>query len=933
MSAPRGLAAVFLGLAAVLYPPGSGLHAHPESSAETSVAAEGWERNPERIRAVRLFRGANYAAAAVALESWLGGHPEDHDARVLLGWARFRQGAFDRAGEAFQAALREVPDSTDARLGVAFVALQTRPAGEAAAAFDAVLVREPRNQDALRGRALTVTRSDADAKVAQGAADAARALLAENPGDDEAAWLWVHARRLLGEAGELRRHPATGRLSPPDHRARVGRDFLEVLGPNGRWSPLFVKGVNIGAARPGRFPTEFPRDEATWREWLDLVAGLGANAVRTYTLLPPAFYRMLAERNAYTGEEGRLWLLQGVWTELPPRHDFSDPAYEKALREEIARVVDAVHGDLVLAERPGHPSGVYDADVSRFVLAWIVGREWEPFAVVAYDASRPGPCAWKGEWIEATGGRAMECWVARVLDYTAGYEAGRYGEGRPLTFANWPTLDPLAHPTESNRSEEEAWRRRMGLPSVEAFRGEVWDNDAISLDATKIRATATFPPGIFASYHVYPNYPDFLNNDPRYAPSPDAPEASRYGAYLRELKSYHGEQPVLVAEFGMSSSRGVAHVQPEGWHHGGHDEREAMEINARLLRTIHRERMAGGVLFAFQDEWFKGTWSVAPFENPPERRRLWFNAESPEQSYGILANRPDAPVVVDGLPWEWPSSAVVAEGDTGDGWRSLRSLSVASDAGYLYLLLRTDGGGQPPDWSRLAIRIGIDTYDPRRGERSLPESPGEVAFSTGVEFLVALSGPDSSEIRAVSGYDPAPARDGRPVFSPERPGAGFEPLRLETNRERIARDGTRIPAIVWNRGALRFGSLDPSSDAFDTRTDVSVSVATGSIEIRIPWGLLNVSDPSSHRILHQATPHDGAPGTIVTEGFRFEALAVDPSRDFRVISRLPVDGTPETWSWPGWEEPRFRSELKHGVDALRAAFRALSASPVRATDR
>lgn len=929
----RDLAGTLVGLGVVLCLLDSGFHAHPESPAETTAAEEGWALSPERLRAVRLFRGADYAQAAIAFETWLEEHPGDHDARVLLGWSRFRQGAFAAAGEAFREALDGVPDSTDARVGTAYVALQTRPVAEAAAAFDAVLALEPSNRDALRGRALTATRPGADANVAEGSADASRALLTENPGDDEAAWTWVTARRLLGEPGEIRRQTATARLGPPEHRARVGKDLLEVLGPDGRWSPVFVKGINLGAALPGRFPTEFPRDEAIWRQWLDVVAGIGANAVRTYTLLPPAFYRMLAERNAYSGEAGKIWLLQGVWTELPPRHDFSDPAYEKGFREEIARVVDAVHGDLVLAERPGHASGVYDADASRFVLAWIVGREWEPFAVVDYDASRPGPCDFRGDRVETSSGRAMECWIARVLDFTAGYEAGRYGEGRPLTFANWPTLDPLSHPTESNRSDEEAARRRLGLPAVDVFRGEVWDNDAISIDATKIRATEDFPPGVFASYHVYPNYPDFLNNDPRYAPSPDAPEASRYGAYLRELKSYHGEQPVLIAEFGMSTSRGVAHVQPEGWHHGGHDEREAMEVSARLLRTIHEERMAGGVHFAFQDEWFKGTWSVAPLESPPDRRRLWFNAESPEQSYGIVANRPEAPVVVDGRPWDWSPSAVVATGSAGDGWRSLRSLSAVSDEGYLYLLLRTDGGGQPPDWGRLGFRIGIDTYDPLRGERSLPETPGGEAFSTGVEFVVSLSGPEASEVRVVSGYDPAAARDGAPVFSPERPGAGFVPLRLETNRERIARDGTRIPAIVWSRGALRFGSLDPSSEAFDTRTDVSISVATGSIEVRIPWGLLNVADPSSHRILHQETSHDGTPGTIETGGFRFAALAVDPSRDFRVISRLPPDGEPQTWRWPGWEEPRFRSELKHGVDALRGTFRALSANPAQGTER
>jgi hypothetical protein len=72
-----------------------------------------------------------------------------------------------------------------------------------------------------------------------------------------------------------------------------------------------------------------------------------------------------------------------------------------------------------------------------------------------------------------------------------------------------------------------------------------------------------------------------------------------------------------------------------------------------MLNSIHETGCAGGIVFEFMDEWFKATWSVAPLEIPFDRRRLWFNAESPEQSYGLLANRPAAPIRVDGDPSDW----------------------------------------------------------------------------------------------------------------------------------------------------------------------------------------------------------------------------------------------------------------------------------------
>jgi hypothetical protein len=239
----------------------------------------------------------------------------------------------------------------------------------------------------------------------------------------------------------------------------------------------------------------------------------------------------------------------------------------------------------------------------------------------------------------------MEAWVASMCELAAAYEARRFGMLHPLTFANWPTLDPLRHETEAERNEEDAWRAKYGIPFPEAFREAPWENDAVALDATKIVPTAAMGAGFFAAYHIYPNYPDFLNLEPRFASG-----ASRYASYLEALKRYHGHQPVLVAEFGMSTSRGVAHVQPEGWNHGGQDERRQGELVATMIDAIRATGYAGGVVFEYMDEWFKGTWSAAPLEIPAERRRLWFDAESPEQSYGLIANRPVAPVRLDGDP-------------------------------------------------------------------------------------------------------------------------------------------------------------------------------------------------------------------------------------------------------------------------------------------
>jgi hypothetical protein len=784
---------------------------------------------------------------------------------VEMGWSLYKAGDFRGAASAFAERLQEAPGDLDARTGLGFARLQVGELQAAADDLERVLAARPGDPDAIEGLSLLIER---------------------------------------GGAPERRFRPDRGGAGPLDVPVRTLRDVFEMRSPVGRFDRMFVTGVNLGTALPGHFATEAPRDVRVYAGWLDTISGFGANTVRVYTLLPPEFYRALAEHNRRPGASV-LWILQGVWAELPETGDFGEERYLAELHAEVARAIDAVHGDLATPPRPGHASGRYDADVSSHLLGYILGREWEPYAVKAYDAQHPERAAFEGTWFRSKDGGAMEAWVAALCDFAAGYEARRYGTLHPTAFANWPTLDPLTHPTEADRREEDAWRRKYGVPFPQHLNGEPWEDDAVSLDATRVVPTARMAAGSFAAYHVYPNYPDFMYRE------------GTYGQYLRRLKRYHGRQPLLVAEFGISTSRGIAHVEPSGLSHGGHDERRQGERLAEMIGTIRGTGCAGGIVFELMDEWFKGTWSVAPLELPAERRRLWFDAESPEQSYGLVANRPAAPVVVDGDPGDWGAKA---ETDR-TGWLALHDVRALADAGYLYLLVRTGGGPSPPDLGgSVAYRIAIDTYDPERGETSLPP-PGPATIGTGAEFSIELSGPGQSAVRVTAPYDPYASIEDGPAASP-RGGCGrFIPLTFEANRERFGRDGTRYPAVRVERGALRYGSLDPTAKDFDTRTDVAIGAATGTIELRVPWGLLNVTDPSSRRVLHQETAHAPPLDTVVTDGFRIYAFALDP-RDPSAppVSRFPSGGPAPLFTWPGWEVPAYRTETKRGIDAVRRAF-------------
>ena len=86
-------------------------------------------------------------------------------------------------------------------------------------------------------------------------------------------------------------------------------------------------------------------------------------------------------------------------------------------------MVDLLHGQVVIAPRPGHASGTYDADVSPWTLAYIIGREWEPFAVKAFDAAGGRrPVSYRGRSLEMPTGARMDGWMAEQCDYLVAYE-------------------------------------------------------------------------------------------------------------------------------------------------------------------------------------------------------------------------------------------------------------------------------------------------------------------------------------------------------------------------------------------------------------------------------------------------------------------------------------------------------------------------------
>lgn len=670
-----------------------------------------------------------------------------------------------------------------------------------------------------------------------------------------------------------------------------GKGF-QMRDKEGLWKDFFVRGVNMGIAKPGKFFTEFPENVDDYLRWLDEIADMHANTVRVYTLPPPEFYRALSVHNTQKPEKA-LYLLQEIWPEEnPPNGDYLAEKYRKEYLQEIDYGVDAVYGRANIPERKGRAWGVYTSDVSPWLLGWLVGRELESGEVMETDSRNKG-AAYAGAYVSAgPDATPTEVWLAESLDEVASIEAKRYGKLHPVAVVSWPTLDPKSHDSE--------WDPAAGKKNR-------W-NDRTSIDIGHLDISGKMAAGIFGAYHIYPNYPDFMNNEVSYARYLDGQGVLRYGGYLKEFIADHRRYPALVAEFGLANGAGVAHFSPDGLNHGGIDEAEAGAGLLRMLGAIEREGYAGGLVFEWMDEWAKKTWTTESYMIPYDRHVLWHNVADPEQNYGLLANETVKPSIPD-----------MVFGGTG----LVRQASLSADASYLYIDVELR---RPLDSGHEELLIGLDTLDRQLGQTLWPV--GKLPAASGLEYVVRISGADKAhkdgkadraELLVIPSYNVSSARYATTVMH----SGVFERITPLVNAAVTTKDGRKIPARRADASTLRQGDFDEAGNLWNMRGN--------TLALRIPWMLLNVTDPSSGTVLQDPRRNIPVPGrdelrTVKTDGFVVYGIVWN---DFLRQESGGIVANPQMpYRWRGWEVPPLtRERLKKSYYILQKAWAAEPDAP------
>lgn len=623
----------------------------------------------------------------------------------------------------------------------------------------------------------------------------------------------------------------------PEFFVRTQGKQIEIYADND-WEEFEIRGIDLSSAMPSHWSTDYAIDYETYMRWFSQMSEMGANTIRVYSIQNPSFYKALDDFN--TNADEPIYLLQGVPVNdyVQNSHmDAYDTSFRSKLISDCRAAVDVLHGKRIsTTNRDGSASGIFMRDVSKWVLGYMIGSEWTDTTVAYTDEKYPSKEGYEGKYIYTSEEASpFEIMLAEAGDELISYEDKRYGQQRLISFANARSTDPFEYPQEVK----------------ELF------HKCAKIDVEHICASKNFKTGMFASYSCYAYDSDYLSvmEPSQWQELSDEAEDfsdcngtdgkfDTYYAYLKLLNSHHS-MPVLVHEFGVSCGRGDSHHNTRTGSSDGHiSEKEQSELLTEYWRSIMMSGCVGGCIYSWQDEWHRSTWNTS-FSVDLSRTPYWHDAQSNAQHFGLLAfdtGKEAAVCTVDGDVSEWSGENTVIAYENGD------SVSMKYDEAYIYFnICKSDF-----EFGKDTIYLALDTT---QNSGTTESSERGLSFDRAVDFLVKLHTKEDSELLVQDRYHAIHANyeaetTGKDAYinPPQSDSEHFETEQLVV-RDTFAQF-VNIPAKLntADTGILRLGNADPQAEDYDSLTDFAVSDDGKHIELRLPWSMLNFSDPSHMQI-------------------------------------------------------------------------------------
>ena len=537
----------------------------------------------------------------------------------------------------------------------------------------------------------------------------------------------------------------------------------------------------------------------------------------------------------------------------------------KDVKKDLRDLVNIIHGNAKVEKRVGHAYGTYTRDISKYVIGWILGIESDQSLVEGTRDANKHVTSYSGDYLSCEKVEPYEVFWCEIGDYALKYEDEKYHMQRPVSYSNWPTADIVKHPNEPLSKE-----------------------DAISLTVDDLNAQNKFKTGIFASYHVYSYYPNFMFSEESYCSYKD--ESGKINTYLGYLKDLiaHNKCPVLIAEFGIPASRGVTHVNPiTGFNQGGVSARQHGEMLVSMFKDIKKSKCAGGLVFVWEDEWFKRTWNTMDYTNS-DYRAYWNDVQTSEQHFGLaeyISTECDLIPVLDGELDEWSKKDIIFE-------KNDTKIYVKCDSTYVYIAIQDKKADFDKKGNNLYFDINPNTGCGNYGDIKLSSDADFILHIEGKNKTRLLVDPDSdSYVRAEPDWEKLNlVKDKKD---------SFHQIYLITDKSLLyPQTKKRLPVQKSETGLLHFGKVDVDDDIGDVLTDFYYKKHV--FEVRIPWGLLGFSAPSVKEINYSSKNT-----TLKVDGINIGYISANKNIGEK------------QFKWDSWEHASYRHHLRQSYYILQ----------------
>lgn len=302
----------------------------------------------------------------------------------------------------------------------------------------------------------------------------------------------------------------------------------------------------------------------------------------------------------------------------------------------------------------------------------------------------------------------------------------------------------------------------------------------------------------------------------------------------------------------------------------GSSTKEAQQAEKLIsaLNSIDASGAMGGVINDLNDNWSAVSSKMYPFTVPLSNNYLWHDVADSAQTTGVVAVESPTPTV---------SNMEYFDDDR------MQGMSVSANESYLYINLRLL---EDIDYSKEEFFVGIDTYQRNDGDYYYSKDYTPTSLS-GMEFVIRFKGKQNAGLYVINSYD-----KNKGHYASKESYSGKYNLVSKLN----------------------YGGFRSGDNQFYT---------TGTTTyIRIPWAMLNVTDPSQKVVINNDGKLKNQVKTTQTNGFLISLIIADKSTKdlLYMFPESKKDPGYKTFKWSTWEEVTFEYREKDGFSTLKKYY-------------